>query len=120
MRKKCIKCSKCGGGGGCCGDDYNSDNSGNCKHLGKNGCKTKALTCKLWLCAAWNKKCPEKEVEKTKKNKRYQEIYTFVIMAEIWGFRETYQDYIKRIKIEEKKIEEKKKVLKEFKFKTTI
>ena len=40
IRKKCIQCSKtresC----------YDS-----CKECGKNGCKTKSLICKLWLCA---------------------------------------------------------------------
>ena len=29
-----------------------------CKHLGQDGCKTKSLSCKLWLCGAAVEKFP--------------------------------------------------------------
>lgn len=39
IREICVACSR--SGKGCCHG---------CRHLGRNGCRVRALACKLWLC----------------------------------------------------------------------
>lgn len=52
---------------GCCGQGNNE-----CPHLGKNGCTTQSLSCKLWLC---NDRL-ERIILKSKYAKRWQKLIT--------------------------------------------
>jgi hypothetical protein len=70
IRKKCIQCAK--KGNSCC---YN------CKECGKNGCKTKSLICKLWLCKDI---MLSKDYKRLSKDKKWIEINKIAIEHIKW------------------------------------
>lgn len=69
-----------------------------CKHLGNNGCKVKALTCKGWFCG---KALENKEFEKELEKLHTKKIKMFGSINNIWVYRDTKKSHINHFMIKQ-------------------
>jgi hypothetical protein len=90
-----INGNKCAGGKTCCARGIEHWNGPECQYLGENGCTTKSLACKLYVCATASKALPDK-VKKLLYKYKAQALVIGIPIAHIRESREYVEDYLRR------------------------